>query len=126
MVVRFGASLTRATAMRLLGDGGLPGVPAVRRRRSRRTRSASGSRPPAQGVAADAAVVARLTVEREPDAPQPVRSSKSTAEPTDRYAKNRGRCGRLASSSASRMEIKRVGSQPSTRDPQTGYWQGTD
>jgi transcription-repair coupling factor (superfamily II helicase) len=26
LVVRFGASLTRAAAMRLLGDGGLPGV----------------------------------------------------------------------------------------------------
>ncbi len=26
LVVRFGASLTRSMAMRLLGDGGLPGV----------------------------------------------------------------------------------------------------
>jgi hypothetical protein len=26
LVVRFGASMTRAAAMRLLGDGGLPGV----------------------------------------------------------------------------------------------------
>ncbi len=67
MVFRFGASLTRATAMRLLGDGGLPGV-----RPSDVTFASNQVRIrvpvlPSKAWQLTQAVVARLTVERELD-----------------------------------------------------------
>ena len=79
MVFRFGASLTRATAMRLLGDGGLPGV-----RPSDVTFASNQVRIrvpvlPSKAWQLTQAVVARLTVEREADAPEPV-----TVERVDR------------------------------------------
>jgi transcription-repair coupling factor (superfamily II helicase) len=79
MVFRFGASLTRATAMRLLGDGGLPGV-----RPSDVTFASNQVRIrvpvlPSKAWQLTQAVVARLTVEREADRPEPV-----TVERVDR------------------------------------------
>ena len=63
LVVRFGAGLTRAAAMRLLGDGGLPGVRPDRRD----VRLEPGPHPravrPGQGLALTQAVVARLRAE---------------------------------------------------------------
>ena len=66
LVVRFGASLTRAMAMRLLGDGGLPGVkPSDVTFASNQVRI----RIPARAAVAwqlTQAVVARLSVEAQP------------------------------------------------------------
>jgi transcription-repair coupling factor (superfamily II helicase) len=72
MVFRFGASLTRATAMRLLGDGGLPGV-----RPSDITFASNQVRIrvpvlPSKAWQLTQAVVARLTVEREVTGAGPV------------------------------------------------------
>ena len=65
LVVRFGASLTRSAAMRLLGDGGLPGREAVRRRRSPATRSGSGRRTGRRRAwQLTQAIVARLSADR--------------------------------------------------------------
>ncbi len=80
MVFRFGASLTRATAMRLLGDGGLPGV-----RPSDVTFASNQVRIrvpvlPSKAWQLTQAVVARLTVEREADEPEP--PSRSSASIT--------------------------------------------
>ena len=64
LVVRFGAGLTRADAMRLLGDGGLPGVRPDRRRRSRSNQVRIRVPPdPLKAWGLTQAVVARLGAE---------------------------------------------------------------
>jgi transcription-repair coupling factor (superfamily II helicase) len=65
LVIRFGASLTRSMAMRLLGEGGLPGVKASDVTFASNQVRIRAPQQPLRAWQLTQAVVARLSVERE-------------------------------------------------------------
>ena len=81
LVVRFGASLTPGDRDAAARRAGAAGRPAERRHVRQQPGPAAAPGLPRKAWTLTQAVVARLTVEREPDAPQPV-----TVERVDREA----------------------------------------